>query len=84
MRRPCRGGAVLIAANPHLLSLLPDPDWGLPSDTPLLELDQSENSWRTEIVRFPFVFQQGFVGVPTEPRLGIEVDESIAEKYAVR
>jgi hypothetical protein len=30
---------ILIAATTHLLSLLHDPHWGLPTDTPMLELD---------------------------------------------
>lgn len=79
----CWGGAILIAATVHLLSLLPDPHWGYPTDTPMLELDQSENPWRRELVAQPFELEDGFVQVPTRPGLGIEVDESIVKKYAV-
>lgn len=80
----CWGGAVVIAATAHLVSLLPDPHWGRPTDTPLLELDQSENPWRNEIVTKPLHFQDGFVSVPTEPGLGIEVNESVIKRYAVK
>ena len=79
----CWGGAVLIAATVQLLSLLPDPHWGFPTDTPMLEFDQSENPWRTELVEEPFRLQDGFVSVPTKPGLGIEVHEDVVEKYAV-
>lgn len=79
----CWGGAVLIAATTHLLSLLPDPHWGLPTDTPLLELDQSENPWRTEIVQTPLEFKDGMMTAPTGPGLGIEVDEAVIQRYAV-
>jgi D-galactarolactone cycloisomerase len=79
----CWGGAVLIAATVQLLSLLPDPHWGIPTDTPMLEFDQSENPWRTELVEEPFRLQDGFVSVPTKPGLGIEVHEDVVEKYAV-
>jgi D-galactarolactone cycloisomerase len=79
----CWGGAILIAATTHLLSLIPDPHWGFPTDTPPLELDQSENPWRTEIVAEPVKFQDGFVDVPTKPGLGIEVLEDVVKKYAV-
>jgi D-galactarolactone cycloisomerase len=79
----CWGGAVLIAATVHLLSLLPDPHWGNSTDTPLLEFDQSENPWRTEIVAAPFQLADGFVRVPRGPGLGIEVDEQAVKKYAV-
>jgi len=79
----CWGGAVLIAATTHLLSLLPDPHGGFPTDTPLLELDQSENPWRDGIVTAPLEFKDGFVTVPTGPGLGIEVDEAAIRKYVV-
>jgi D-galactarolactone cycloisomerase len=79
----CWGGAVLIAATTHLVSLLPDPHWGFPTDTPMIELDQSENPWRTEIVAEPVKFRDGFVEVPTKSGLGIEVDERVIKKYAV-
>jgi D-galactarolactone cycloisomerase len=78
----CWGGAVLQAATVHLLSLLPDPHGGFPTDTPLLEYDQSENPWRTEIVKAPLEFKDGFVTVPTGPGLGIEVDEAAVKRYA--
>ncbi len=80
----CWGGAILIAATTHLLSLLPDPHWGFPTDTPMLELDTSENPWRRELVAEPFDVEDGFVRVPTTPGLGIEVDERVVQKYAVR
>jgi D-galactarolactone cycloisomerase len=78
----CWGSAILIAATVHLIALLPDPHWGLPTDTPMLELDQSENPWRTEIVKEPLPFEDGFVAVPTRPGLGIDVNEDVVRKYA--
>jgi len=80
----CWGGAILIAGTIHLLSLLPDPHWGFPTDTPLLELDRSENPWRTEITDRAFeVDSDGFIAVPTRPGLGIDVDEKRVKKYQV-
>jgi D-galactarolactone cycloisomerase len=55
----------------------------LPTDTPLLELDLSENPWRTEIVKEPFRVIDGQITVPRAPGLGIEVDEDVIRKYAV-
>jgi D-galactarolactone cycloisomerase len=80
----CWGGAIVIAATIHLVSLLADPHWGFPTDTPMLELDQSENPWRTEIVAEAFEVRDGFVSVPTRPGLGIEVNEEAVRSYAVR
>jgi D-galactarolactone cycloisomerase len=77
----CWGGAVLLAATTHLLSILPDPHGGFPTDTPLLELDQTENPWREGIVSAPLEFKDGSVTVPTGPGLGIEVDEAAIKKY---
>jgi D-galactarolactone cycloisomerase len=79
----CWGGAISIAASIHLLSLLPDPHWGFPTDTPRLELDQSENPWRTEIVEKPFQLVEGQLEVPQAPGLGIQVKEDVIQKYAV-
>ncbi|MCA9109726.1 MAG: mandelate racemase/muconate lactonizing enzyme family protein [Planctomycetaceae bacterium] len=79
----CWGGAIVIAATAQLLSLLPEPHWGFPTDTPMLEFDMSENPWRREIVTEPFEVEDGFLRVPTGPGLGIEVDERVIQKYAV-
>jgi len=79
----CWGGAIAIAASVHLLSLLPEPHWGFPTDTPLLEFDLSENPWRTEIVTEPIIVADGQIAVPTAPGLGIEVNEDVVRKYAV-
>jgi D-galactarolactone cycloisomerase len=79
----CWGGDILIAASVHLLSLLHEPHWGLPTDTPRLELDQSENPWRDGLATERWEIQDGFITVPTKPGLGIEVDETVVKKYAV-
>ena len=79
----CWGGAISIAASVQLLSILPEPHWGLPTDTPPLELDLSENPWRTEIVEQPLQVVDGEIAVSTLPGLGIEVNEDVIRQYAV-
>jgi len=79
----CWGGDIAVAASTHLLALLPDPHWGLPTDTPLLELDQSENPWRNGLAKNPIEVRDGFANVPNKPGLGIEIDEDVVKKYAV-
>jgi L-alanine-DL-glutamate epimerase-like enolase superfamily enzyme len=49
----------------------------------MLELDQSENPWRTEIVQEPLPFNDGFVAVPARPGLGIDVNEEAVRRYDV-
>ena len=79
----CWGSDIIIAATVQLLSLLPDPHWGTPTDTPLLELDQSENPWRDGLAKGSFPLQNGIIQVPGGPGLGITVDEELVRKYAV-
>lgn len=79
----CWGGDIVIAASVHLLSLLPDPHWGLPTDTPRLELDQSENPWRDGLAREPLDVRDGTVAVPEKPGLGIEIDMDVVQHFAV-
>lgn len=79
----CWGGDIVIAASLHLLSLLPEPHWGLTTDTPLLELDLTENPWRNGLATKPFDVRDGFITVPTKPGLGIDVNEDIVQQYAV-
>lgn len=50
----------------------------------MLELDQCENPWRNRLAREPFLLQEGHVNVPTKPGLGIDVNEEVVMKYAVR
>ena len=79
----CWGGDIGIAASAHLLSLLPEPHWGRPTDTPLLEIDQGENPWRDGLATEPLKIRDGFLTVPTKPGLGIEVNEAVVRKYVV-
>ena len=79
----CWGGVILIAATVHALAVMPDPHWGLPTDSPMLELDRSENPWRDEIAIEPIHLDGGRVRVPEKPGLGIHVVEEAVSRYAV-
>ena len=79
----CWGADIVIAATVQTLALVPDPHFGLPADTPFLELDQSENPWREGLAKGQIEIQDGFVRVPRKPGLGITVDEELVQKYAV-
>lgn len=78
----CWGSDILIAATAQLVSLLPDPHWGLPTDSPLLELDQSENPWRNGLSPGLFKVTEGQIDVPRGPGLGIQVDEKMIQEYS--
>jgi D-galactarolactone cycloisomerase len=80
----CWGGAVVVAATLHLLSLLPDASWARTTETPMLELDTAENPFRDALAGVPLaVGKDGMVSVPTGPGLGIEIDEALVKHYAI-
>lgn len=80
----CWAGAIAIAATLQLLALLPPYTFGFSSDAPMLEFDTYDNPFREEIITKPFALQQGYIAVPTGPGLGIEVNEEVLKKYAVK
>ena len=79
----CWAGAIVSTATVHLLSLLPNSSWARTTETPMLELDVTENPFRDEIVSEPIQVLQGFVDVPKGPGLGVEILEDVVRQYAV-
>jgi D-galactarolactone cycloisomerase len=80
----CWGGDIVIAATAHLMSLVADPHWGHPTDTPMLELDKGENPWRDGLATQPLKVENGRLTVPREPGLGIKINEDVVQQYAVK
>ena len=78
----CWGGALVIAATLQVLSLLPDTSWARTTETSMLELDVYENPFRDKLVTQPVRLRDGLVDVPTDPGLGVEVDEDVVKQYA--
>jgi len=78
----CWAGGIVIAASTHLLSLLPDASWARHTEEPMLELDQVENPFRTQLLKTAVDITDGYVTVPTTPGLGVEVDEEWLKFYA--
>lgn len=65
-----------VAASLALLASIPD--------APLLEFCVEESPLRQQLVRNPIQVVDGYAAVPDEPGLGVELDEAIVERYAVR
>ena len=42
----------------------------------------TENRLRTDLAKVPIQAIEGYVAVPQEPGLGIEIDRTVLEKYA--
>ena len=66
---------ILVAACIHLIAATPN--------VPFLEFSVTESAIRKELLRKPFVQKDGFVMVPTEPGLGIELNPEVIKKYGV-
>jgi L-alanine-DL-glutamate epimerase-like enolase superfamily enzyme len=68
--------AITLVASMHLLASIPN---GL-----LLEFDQNPNALRTELLQEPIKAEDGFVKLPEQPGLGVELDPTVVERYRVR
>lgn len=81
----CWAGAIVIAASLQLNSLLAPHFQGFTNgDEPMMEFDVYENPFRDEIVTKKFELKNGYFDVPTGPGLGIEINEEVVKKYAVK
>jgi len=67
---------VSVAASLHFLAALPNSYW--------LEYCVEQSPLRLTLTRQRFPIENGFVAVPEEPGLGVELDEAVVEKYLVR
>jgi hypothetical protein len=47
----------------------------------MVEMDRTFNPMRTEIVHNPIVVDNGYVQVPQEPGLGLELNDQILQKF---
>nr|WP_264300332.1 enolase C-terminal domain-like protein [Advenella kashmirensis] len=72
-----------MAATLHFIAALPDQPPSFRPMPPLFEFEQCENPFRDHLATEPIVLRNGSVSIPTKPGLGIDIDRSILEKYAV-
>jgi L-alanine-DL-glutamate epimerase-like enolase superfamily enzyme len=66
-------GALMTIANTHLAAGIPN--------LIMLEVNQTYNPLRTELLQNPLVIEDGFLEIPRKSGLGVEVIEDAAEKY---
>ena len=66
---------VLLAATIHLMASTPNTQW--------LEMDTSGNAVYEELLTDPLQLNDGYVEVPNQPGLGVELTEETLKKYAV-
>ena len=83
------GSAVAVAMNLHLLAALPDLPGGAHPVQPMLEYDTTPNRFREELLKEPLsVLKQvkqndGWVGLPKGPGLGVEIDFDFVKTFQV-
>jgi L-alanine-DL-glutamate epimerase-like enolase superfamily enzyme len=66
---------ILVAASIHLIASIPH--------APFLEFSVTESAIRKELLARPFVQKDGFIDVPSEPGLGIELNPEVVNKYGI-
>ncbi len=83
------GSAVSLATNLHLLAALPDLPGGLHPAQPMFEFDSTPNRFTDELLTEPLdvrgqvAAQDGTVGVPQGPGLGVTPDPDFLRAFAV-
>ena len=76
-------GAVMAAATLQLIATLAGPSHVDLFADPPLEYDTSENHFMRDIVRDPPQLVDGYFDVPSQPGLGIDIDEGALRRYIV-
>jgi D-galactarolactone cycloisomerase len=76
-------GPIMHAATLQVAALLPDPSRMPGVDTPLVEVDTTENPFMTDLLVEPLKFSNGAFDLPARPGLGVDVDEARLQKYLV-
>jgi D-galactarolactone cycloisomerase len=70
-------------ASLHVAAVLPDQSRVAGAAAPLLEFDTTENLLITRLLKTPPVLEYGGFGVPSDPGLGVDVDEEWIRAHAV-
>jgi len=80
----CWGTGIALAANLHLLAVLPYNPLSMNPVSPMLEFDQTEHPFRLELLKEPIFQNNGYVKVLQGHGLGIEVNREALEKYEIK
>lgn len=78
------GTGVAIAAGLQFIAALPPNPQRVNPIEPILEFDRTYNPFRQAILTQPIEHRSGVVRIPNEPGLGIEINRSILEEFALK
>jgi len=76
-------GVAIAAALQFMAALPPDPPRPEPLH-PILEFDRTPNPFRQAVLTAPIEHEKGMVRIPSAPGLGIDIDRSALERFALR
>ena len=75
------GTGVAMAASLHILATIPPQPKRHQTREPLLEFDCTPHSYRMAVLETPLKQQQGRVGIPQAPGLGIEINHGTLKRF---
>lgn len=80
------GSGIALAAALHALAVSPaTPHTANPvalQNEPIVEFDRKHNPLRDDLLKESFTLENGYLGVPTGPGLGVSVNEDVLKHYA--
>jgi D-galactarolactone cycloisomerase len=77
------GSSIGQAAALHFYAARPRHPGSLTAEDKMIECDQTENPFRTEIVREAIQFDRGEWFLPQQPGLGVEIDREALSRYLI-
>ena len=77
------GSAIAQAASLQLIAATPIAHHSVFAQEPIFEYDRSSHPFRQQLVAAPLEQQDGWLKVPHRPGLGVEVDRTILQRYAI-
>lgn len=82
------GSPIMVSASLSLAATLPPSAYCRDPKSfeqePVMEFDQTPNPIRNELASIAFEQKDGFVALPEGPGLGIEIDESVLNRFCIR
>lgn len=79
----CWGTGIGLAAALNMLAIIPPNPISIYPNEPMLEYDRSTHPFRTELIKKPFVAENGSVAVPEGPGLGIDINYDVLKQYKI-
>ena len=77
------GSAIGQAASLQFVASVPISNPSLYAKEPIFEYDCSAHPFRSQLVKNPLQQKDGFIDVPMDPGLGVDVDRTVLERYRV-